>query len=337
MSIFRPVLPPKPRPAQMPFGIADAGAPVVLSAQVNAVKLGQRTAVADVTSLENPRKTAILVEEIRFTLKSDTVRELGYFIRVKLRIGRQQLMNDWVPLALLGTPIDRFQSAPINSTAGSNVDYLYTWRPPKPILVPENATLHVQFFYDNQFALGGGALPASIDCGVSMIGRDLGKGFRPPAIADLPWVANWLGSAVATGSDTVDQSQASHLVNPFPSPLVMYSMLGGIFVATADVDTELHLSTSYQNDQSAQAKVQIVDHKDRIIIRDQTPFGDAFAMLDNTWHMRQAPLEANGFYLAFVSMLGASAIASYQLQPAITMIGCRKVPFHGGGYEGEAF
>lgn len=294
--------------------------PIILhgtaSVTANAVR-----GVDDETTLKNPLRAWTQINGIRFLMTTASIfRFSTAATRVRLHIGKHYLTHGFVPLWLLGRVIDDFRERDGAVAAAVSV----YWRFPSPLYIPPGEYLVPEFYGQNY--LDGTAL-GSQTVRVQYLARELPEGVRPPDEITIPWVAPYIPASIAAGAaaDLVNSNEAD-LVNPHREVLAVDRFIGRILVNTYDPinyadPTTVNVNTRAYSDLTT---VRMEDSAGHIIVRDPTPFGALFSVIDRSWEVRGTLLRPNGYITAYVEY-DYSATVTGTLQPHIAMHGRRVI------------
>jgi len=244
----------------------------------------------DPNIMQNPARKAMYIDEVRF-IPRDNI-EYGAFVYVRLRINRQNITADFVPVWL--------SSAAANISIASNYSQeynrnknTYIYRPPKPIYVPQYTNLQCDLIVDptaNSVISGG---PLNAQFYVVYAGRQIDDvTMPPPATVDVPWIAKYIPPTWTEGALSAPaQSTANDLVNPFNRPLHVSSMMSRTLYDTGDaVFTGPILIQDL-------ITMKMSNSKSAIITRDPTPIGHIFDMFSREAIMNTS-LDPNTYFIA---------------------------------------
>jgi len=248
-----------------------------------------RQITLDPNLMQNPARKAMYIDEVRFLRVHATYMDeaFGAYIYARLRINRQNITADYIPVWALA-PSANVQ---INDDVNANA---YVYRPPKPIYVPQYTNLQCDLIV-NPTAYG---VTTSVNKGKSVfaviyVGRQIDDvNMPPPATVDVPWAAKYISPVWLQGDlSEPAQSTANDLVNPFGEPLHVSSMIS---------------RTLYQNTDACLGgpiliqdliTMKMSNSKAGIITRDPTPIGHIFDMFSREALMNTT-LESNTYFIA---------------------------------------
>ena len=190
--------------------------PVLLSSPFSIA--ANNSAIPDFGQLAYPFRKAIVVEEIRWSLRTvaSLNSNLGAVVSTKLAFGNKYLMRDPVPVWLLGTMMDINQEQVLDNRLAAPTNYSsYRWRLPEPLYLEAGEVLGSWFTRGND---GFG----TIDGEVSYVGRTVAPYTPRPRVIPVPYVAPF----VTTLGQTYQQSNKKHLFNPFGVDLRVQRLTG---------------------------------------------------------------------------------------------------------------
>ena len=189
--------------------------PVLLSSSCDVLALN--SAVPDIGKLSYPFRKAVVVEEIRWTLRASGVSlsgvNLGALVSTKMMLGQHYLMRDAAPIWLLGTTMADDQEQSATDPAYSH----YRWRLPEPLYVEAGQVLHPWFSRKED------GLP-SINVQVSYAGRTVAPNQPRPKLLAIPYATSW----VTKLGNVYQQSNEFDLFNPFTVPLRVQRLTGRV-------------------------------------------------------------------------------------------------------------
>ena len=115
--------------------------PVLLASSCDV--LANNSAVPDSGQLSYPFRKAVIIEEIRWTLRlqafvqADPGLNLGALVSTRMALGQHYLMKDPVPIWLLGTTMAASQEEGNDILLATPFSFShYRWRLPEPLYVP---------------------------------------------------------------------------------------------------------------------------------------------------------------------------------------------------------
>lgn len=204
------------------------------------VPVSSNIVTLDSTSLLNPNRTPMLIDEFRF-LPADVTYggvptgnsgSVGANLQFKINLGNMPLTNNFVS-ALTVMP------SPIYASA--------VWHLPKPLWVPPNVVLGVQLRMTS-----GSTTPIQF----SIAGRSVASGVPNPKQIYAPWAASAIQPVLTTAS-TRWVTPDNALGNPFAEPMVL-TRLSGI--------------TSFGSVSSTNRTVKLTLSNGKMLVRDPVPF-----------------------------------------------------------------
>ncbi len=195
--------------------------PVLLSAAVSVS--ANNAATPDSEQLSYPFRKAIIIEEIRWTIRTTvetaTPLNIGALVYARMQFGQKYLMRDAVPIWLLGTIISggvgEEESSPELDTATCYSSY--RWRLPEPLYLEAGEILRSTFSRGND-----GYSPFIVQ--VTYVGKTVAPSQPRPRIIAVPYAASF----VTTLGQTYQQSNEKHLFNPFDTPLRVQRFTGRV-------------------------------------------------------------------------------------------------------------
>lgn len=332
--------------------------PLLRSAQVSIAgnRPGIMVGVSDVQRLQNPSRTAWLLDEIRFRFPvtqsgggNFNRLVLPHLLSVQLDVGNLALTAARaVPIAVLCRAIDlsseqmqggssRFFS-PFESPSG------YTWRFPKPLYVPAGKTVVPRFRLDGDIPIPP-ALGITATVAVSMVGRLLAQGSEVPRVVEVPFATAWRDEVRAGGADyRAIRSPRSDLANPHVETLFVQRLTGSYLYLTATGDllipgypgpepvgggTRIFNTADMIGNDLVLAR--IVKSDDKALARSKTPFSHLF-----DWGTRAfdvcATMERNEYYQLRADLLFGTLAAGDRVRLSVGLIGYRRVGYSNGVY-----
>src|SRR5258708_39811640 len=131
------------RPAQLFASTLSTPTPIILAATTpNFGADNASVRIPDLTFLQNPHRTAMLIDEIRFHATANAEAAL-LSTRCQFRIGRNELTNGWVPLQMFGKSINPNDCT--NTSGATNPLIVASWKLPRPLYVPAGEVLIPNF------------------------------------------------------------------------------------------------------------------------------------------------------------------------------------------------
>ncbi|MFZ2152120.1 MAG: hypothetical protein WAV09_03370 [Minisyncoccia bacterium] len=226
----------------------------------------------------NPNKTAMLVDQIRFSLRQADPEAIDqeYYVALAIEVllGSIPLTNKSVTLGALAPRYLGAGAAVMNSD-GPAGDGNLVWHLPKPLYVPPlvQLTLHVKRQKSSPEDSGGATVPA---INISVVGRSLPADFPVPSEIDVPWVTETQCNVAnpdtigATDSPNRFVSADSDLVNSNNEPLHITQFVGVNYRVSPDARTHTSGPTP------ADLTVQMSLSNGTMLVRDAIPFFVAF-------------------------------------------------------------
>jgi len=297
--------------------------------------VGDRLNIADPTRLRNPLNAPMWMDSITFTqryLDGDT----GAFglgdLMVRCFLGQEPLTNGMVPVATL----DRIPNTSRRATGTLNQttipalgSYSYTWRFKKPLFVPAGGYVVTELWNT-----GATANDNYTNLVVTYRGRSLPKDFVPDEI-HIPWCAAYVGAVAdltdaALTNETI-QTKKTDLLNPFDVPVKIERMTG--LYNVDGYPSFAYTSRVLMFDQEY-ILIRLTDSTGGIIVRDPTPMGHLFQILDAAWQFNGV-IQPKQHYIAMLNLNFADFIAAFTHfgsgitngQPFVAISGYRSLPY----------
>jgi hypothetical protein len=302
------------------------GTPVILKGFASLLSAdgswdGQTAGLKDPSRIRAPNNTPMWVDEIRFLGSNFDGKTMGGVLHVQMRLGGFSLTKGFVPIWCLGKLLNPLEQR--GSFQG------YTWRLPKPLLVPPGKPLEITFAAVNpavtRYDAGNNS---TMDLHIGVVGRLLPAMYWVPQKIDIPWVAHWQSAVKTTGGAGdvyVQSSTPTDLVNPFEEPVFVHGFLGRmIFRFSADF-AEVGGSDGDGGEISSNfTTVRMASSYGTIIVRDPTPFSHLFSNTDRQWRV-SAVLPPKGFYTVTLAQNYATVTAGSDAYAQISVVGHRQV------------
>jgi hypothetical protein len=281
--------------------------PIILSSACDV--LANNSAIPDSGLLSYPFRKAIVIEEIRWTLRlEDTVRRsLGALVYSKLMLGQHYLMRDAVPIWLLGTLMTR-QEEEDGDLVMANPRQAYShyrWRLPEPLYIDAGQVLSSQFSRGND---GFGSINAT----VAYVGRTVAPNTPRPRIIPVPYAAPF----VTTLGQTYQQSNEAHLFNPFDRMLRVQRLTGRVLSFVSGT-TCLMVKNLTPATAGGDTTVLMNDSWGGKMVNNNTGISDVFDCLRAAWTV-DTQMPPKGIYEARIWNLDAAQ------QVHIAVIGTRE-------------
>jgi len=219
--------------------------PQVLSAAVN-LAAGANSPMLDLAAMSPLSRRPMLVKDISFIIRSPSVdptvlqntfttltqAQFGHIIRVRMRVGANDITNGFVPLVSFGPTYNTYYDAP--STLGFGTTYLvstlvagkaeaynhWRWILPRPMYIAPGEGLQIQFF--RSAALDPTMNVALVNGSFNVRAMALGELLPKPLTGctrSIPYV-----SAFVTESNR--QSGETDLKNILPTPITLQRFVG---------------------------------------------------------------------------------------------------------------
>lgn len=264
-------------------------------------------------NLQNPLGGPMEIHEIRFQISARQPTEAGAgfptyladqgaLVGVKLDLGSIELTNGFVPAWCLGQDMnENAKTYFINNLPTGLVNQIssyYRWVLPKPLYVPEGATVVPQFQHR-------GFAPVQVQVGIGYSGRALPRNTPKPAKVYVPWASSYYSRAFqfttsATGSQ-FDQSSPVDLFNKWDTPIHLqrFTVRSPVIIPTigmwADWNNVLNTYFDYM-------QARIVDSSGVPIVRKYTPLGEIVNPQNKTWELGGAVQAPGDFWNVFLKM-----------------------------------
>lgn len=294
--------------------------PILLHSVVSPEARGAASVIP--LDIYNPNKTAMLVDQIRFSGSDfeggETTRTpFNVLMAVEILLGSIPITNKFVTLgALAPTYIGGEGNAPNpGGPLGSDADYVLTWHLPKPLYVPPMVQLGINLkCQQTEPGQAQTILNYSFETlavRVSVVGRSLPDDYPIPGEIEVPWVTE----TQARTTDTRFVSRDNDLVNSNKVPLQVTQFVGISNAGRTAVTPDTARPTPYP------LTVQMSLSNGTMLIRDQIPFYLAFPS-----DRRLFPLSARLQPGAFVRLELEQPVEPYGVQfVAVAMHGYRKI------------
>lgn len=209
----------------------------------------------------NPNKTAMLIDQLRFSTREATATEIGsakIIMAIEVLLGSIPLTNKHITLGALA-PRYFGETAPADNTRGPGGDAGLTWHFPKPLYVPPGVQLTVNVKRQKLYP-GDVSVTNAVPLVVSAVGRSLPDDFPIPGKINIPWVTETQCNTSAVRFVSGD----SDLVNSNDVPLHVTQFVGINFNAERGYETPADLT------------VQMSLSNGTLLVRDALPFFLAF-------------------------------------------------------------
>lgn len=321
--------------------------PLLRSTSASLRSPGVTVGVTEVSRLQNPSRSAWLVDEIRFRFDPGTLSGIAgacaQLVSVRLEVGSLPLTaTGFVPVALLCRTLD--PSVEWSTSAWSDMGFV--WRLPKPLYVPAGKTVVPTFRLDGDIVY-----PAAprITVYVSMVGRLLPLSAPVPALVEVPFATAWLDAVRGGGADYKGvRSAKSDLKNPHGEPVYVQQMLGTYYYQAQETDLSVYVpgTQSQANDVDLigndLASARIFKSDGSALARAPTPWNHLFDWSTRALHGGCAILERNEYYqiqadilmAARPAQVGAGGAGAWgdKVRLMTSLIGYRQVRLRNGVY-----
>lgn len=296
--------------------------PILLTGTVT-LTTGQQKEITDPSRMQNPFRTAMLIDEIRFKLQSGiNVSGLPAHeaFSADLRLGRLPLTDGFIPL---GNFVQRLNYDTVSGWADDGTTGDFTWRLPRPLYVPpgEQITIKLRADTDASSTFAG----ATTVWNVIQAGRSLSSDDKRPDVINVPWVSKYKSPIVVPDPSlgvVTQESTEADLRNPFNEPLHVQRFVGRMVTYKASVAAS---EKEVYDVHAWEPGVRAADSFGRILVRDPTPFQHLFQYLDFNWTVHSM-LEPKGFYRMILQTDFTNVVAStYSMFHTISMVGHREV------------
>jgi len=242
--------------------------PVLLSSSCDVLPVN--SAIPDIGQLSYPFRKAIVIEEIRWTLRAAANifgANLGAVVSTKMMLGQHYLMRDPVPIWLLGTTMASLQEESQTDPAFSH----YRWRLPEPLYVEAGQVLHPWFTRGNDDF-------GPINVQVSFVGRTVAPNQPRPKLLAVPYAASW----VTKVGNVYQQSNEFDLFNPFTIPLRVQRLTGRVVRIDGNLTAQAVKSMT-PDTPGAAITLLINDSWGGKMVNNNTGPGDIFDLARSAW------------------------------------------------------
>src|SRR5258706_8657347 len=271
--------------------------PILLQGTVT-VSPGQKAEVP-FAAVQNPFKTAMLVDEIRFSANATGSNTTNLVLQAEMFVGRVPLTNGPIPLRSFGRTLNWYDACFQNSIPS-------TWKLPQPMYIHAVERLIIKIYYLPGFLVPDRTVTTIV------VGRSLPANQPPPKVVHFPWVAHFM-TPFAENVDQVDTSTEANLMNPFREVLHVQRFIGR-YDNLANSASTREVSGLTEKETNVRAS----DSFGNILVRDPTPFAHLFQAPTRTWTIN-SQLAPNGFYLFTVDRTWDAGAFSGTV--AISMVG----------------
>lgn len=240
------------------------GNPVVLSSAYgfssNAV--GAIGSPSEPSMLRTPGGEAMLVEDIQLWIKGQAT-PAGTWHEWEIKLGRARLTDGFVPPALC-VRSEEAVAISYGNYYTPNDTQAFLWSLPRPLYVPEGATLQVKVK----------AGTASSKAAVAFRGRVLPRGYGQPHMIDVPYVGIFRPGNLQFSLGETDpllytfKSGAQDISNPFHYTLNVKRFVAGMSGTANAIDVDLSAVYGVLGSSRNFSKIQIYDSKGAPVSRD---------------------------------------------------------------------
>ncbi len=205
------------------------------------VPLNQANVTLNPTTLLNPNRAPMLVDQFRITL-ADATGVVATQLQMNLVMGNMPLTNGFVHV--LGVmPQPRYDQL--------------VWHLPKPLWVPRDVQIAVQLRVQ-----GATTTRTSIPVDFSIVGRSVAGGMPIPSTIYAPWAASAIQQPNTT-ANTRWVTPDNALGNPFNGPMRVTRLLGFVQNGAQSAPGNTHT-------------VKLTLSNGKMLVRDPVPFGLLF-------------------------------------------------------------
>lgn len=294
-------------PSDMP------GLPIALYSGSRSVPANGRSRFADEQGIRNPIPGGIWVDAVHIAELNAPYADdvsIGAYIDVQFSLGPYKFSNDFIPVYVL---------APRDDSRTQRFMQYATWHLPKPLYIPQGGVISPEFMNRDS---------STHTVRVVFKGRHHGPS-PAPSMIDVPWIGLWKGARRSGSTDTSDQSNQSHLLNPFNMPLEIERFTAALIGSSSTTNTLDSGSLATATSLFTSIFIRMIGSDGKIIIRDRTPWGSVFNLEDNTWWAKSS-LGPKEWIIAYVDELlsGVTYPDANNFDPYIAMVGSRKESVH---------
>lgn len=319
------------------YSLREFLSPIVVSSNISQVAANTSLQI-DPTQLLNPNRTAMLVDQFRFTCDNmDAVDTAAYYaiarqMFVSIKLGNIALTNGFVPLGLLCPNYDATAVATNAASISGMVpfDNPLVWHLPKPLYVPSNVVMYVDTL---RMVPALDTFTTAFGFRVAVAGRSLPANYPIPANIYVPWstssyVNGLQGTATSTlAGVTTFVTPDNALGNPNDSALMVTRLLGfhspisGLTSTAGDIEAGTNGLT-----------VRMTISNGKLLVREPTPFFHLFPQsrrnLDLRAYLRGSNEVPGGeFVRARLDFTQTSSIFFRNFQfTGLGLVGYRSVP-----------
>ena len=282
--------------------------PMILSATGSLASGG--SIPLDSSRLSNTFRTPMIVDEIRFIVRTPTASSnsstlrfnLGGSIRVKLTAGKLELTNGFVPLWNLSPNYQRLSQYKSVSTFRPNGEELaqsvgdvsagifynhFRWLLPCKFWMPPGMSISAVISRAVD-GVSGSVATGNATVDVAIVGRAVTGRYIMPKTTQVPWASCWVGTAGTGGTDlnTVQRSGQLDLINPYLSTIKIQRMIGRLQLFNSTdlvLDDDIRAGVETATTTPDPVKVKIADSRGNIVTRDFANFYDVFYLGRRAW------------------------------------------------------
>lgn len=303
--------------------------PILLSAALT-LSQNQVLQVGDTTLLANPDRMPMWCDEIR--VQSSYRGENANFYNPlfmtswKMSLGKTPITNEFVPMGVMGQLMNTVQGTAqtpnlLNDGATRIPVYEMTWKLPRPLYIPAGEFIRTWAqCLPADYALSTN----TISVRVTFACRSIMWNTPAPKRIPVPWCTAFLGAARANGSDYVQESKTTDLVNSLGAQLHVQRLTGVLRYRNALTDAAA-IQAAYANAYCRDTLLQMRTSKGAIIIRDRTPLSHVFGS-ERSWDMG-TKMSHKDYYIATLTENYSNLSDTGTIQTAIGLIGSREVVF----------
>jgi len=224
MSRTTPAAPPPTTASRAPT------IPVCFSSSVTVNQLAAPTS-PNVAQINNPYRIPVFIDEVRFQIITQNVTTAfaGGALRVGFSVGRHTISQQPIPVWLYGTPIQRAREALSEVVGGVNttVEH-YRWKLARPLYLAPGSALVPTYVRTNAAPFD---TANAMDVNTTFVGRAIPPGLPMPDARYVPYVATFASTLPALASG-IEESNSTHLFNPFIKGLYVQRLTGRLFDPT---------------------------------------------------------------------------------------------------------
>ncbi len=299
----------------------EVGQPNVATTSLNP---GQALGVANIQDLRNPLDVPMLVDEILFNIvtvksvSSLTGIMLGGDVRLNLKLGADELVQQFTPLWMLGAAknfsVASSATGPTTLAAQLNSSILGMRLASELILYPGE-------FLNPTFYNAAKLTSNSVAVRIAVRGRAMKADAQKQS---LPWISHFDGPLRAPNANYTEESTEADISNPYDVPLSLDRMIGGVANDSTGANPPgLYGDPTCMDAGLNYAEIRMVDGDGQPIIRDFTPVGHLFQLQDFSWRLK-GTMPANSFWKAYIQENYSNiGVATPNLRVMMSLIGHR--------------